>query len=70
MSFNQQQFAAFLPTTQFGRPLYCFDTLASTNATLWNLIDRGARPGTTVIAAQQQAGRGQWGRQWYSPRGG
>lgn len=37
---------------------------------LWNLLDQGAGAGTTVIAAQQQSGRGQWGRQWYSPPGG
>lgn len=37
---------------------------------LWTLLDQGAGAGTTVIAAQQRSGRGQWGRQWYSPPGG
>lgn len=70
MSFDQQQFETSLNTSQFGRPCHFFDILASTNDTLWDLIDQGATPGTAVIAAQQQAGRGQWGRQWQSPLGG
>ncbi len=70
MSFDQQQFNQFLQTRWFGRPLYCFESLASTNSTLWTLIDQGAGSGTAVIAAQQQAGRGQWGRTWHSPPGG
>lgn len=50
--------------------LHIFDTLPSTNQKLWELIDRGAAPGTVVIARQQTSGRGQWGRQWHSPVGG
>lgn len=70
VSFNQLRFETLLNTSQLGRPCYFFDILSSTNDTLWNLIDQGARPGTVVIAAQQQAGRGQWGRKWDSPPGG
>ena len=47
-----------------------FDRLPSTNQTLWELVERGAPPETVVIAAEQSAGRGQWGRQWQSSRGG
>ncbi|MEA5618744.1 biotin--[acetyl-CoA-carboxylase] ligase [Cronbergia sp. UHCC 0137] len=50
--------------------LHIFDSLASTNQTLWELLNQGAKPGTVVIATQQTAGRGQWGRQWVSPTGG
>lgn len=50
--------------------LHLFETLPSTNQTLWELLDRGAMSGTAVIAAQQTAGRGQWGRQWQSSVGG
>lgn len=50
--------------------MHLFETLPSTNQTLWNLIDQGAEPGTVVIATQQTSGRGQWGRQWSSPPGG
>jgi BirA family transcriptional regulator, biotin operon repressor / biotin---[acetyl-CoA-carboxylase] ligase len=50
--------------------IHRFDRLNSTNQTLWELIDQGAVPGTVVIAAEQSSGRGQWGRQWNSSRGG
>jgi BirA family biotin operon repressor/biotin-[acetyl-CoA-carboxylase] ligase len=51
-------------------PLHLFDTLPSTNQTLWELLNQGATAGSIVIAAQQTAGRGQWGRQWQSNVGG
>ncbi len=50
--------------------LQVFDSVPSTNRTLWELINQGAGVGTVVIATQQTAGRGQWGRQWTSPTGG
>ncbi|NJK38116.1 MAG: biotin--[acetyl-CoA-carboxylase] ligase [Oscillatoriales cyanobacterium RM1_1_9] len=50
--------------------LYLFDTVSSTNTTLWELIEAGALGGTVVIATQQTAGRGQWGRRWCSESGG
>lgn len=50
--------------------LHIFETLASTSQTLWDLLAQGATPGTVVIATEQTAGRGQWGRQWQSRRGG
>jgi BirA family biotin operon repressor/biotin-[acetyl-CoA-carboxylase] ligase len=57
--------------------IYLFDAIASTNRTLWELIDQ--RPlntpnplpeGSIVLAAQQHSGKGQWGRQWASAPGG
>ena len=50
--------------------LYYFDRIPSTNQILWELLDRGVHPPLIGIARQQTAGRGQWGRQWHSPRGG
>ncbi|MEO0824875.1 MAG: biotin--[acetyl-CoA-carboxylase] ligase [Cyanobacteria bacterium J06635_15] len=50
--------------------IHGFDQIPSTNAQVWQLIDTGAPSGTVAIAASQTAGRGQWGRQWQSPRGG
>jgi BirA family transcriptional regulator, biotin operon repressor / biotin---[acetyl-CoA-carboxylase] ligase len=50
--------------------LHIFDSVASTNQTLWNLLAQGEQPGCVVIATQQTAGRGQWGRQWVSATGG
>lgn len=49
---------------------HLFDSLDSTNTTAWDLVNQGAPSGTVVIAQTQQAGRGQWGRQWQSPSGG
>jgi BirA family biotin operon repressor/biotin-[acetyl-CoA-carboxylase] ligase len=47
-----------------------FETLVSTNQTLWELMNQGAIAGTGVLALRQESGRGQWGRQWQSPPGG
>ncbi|WP_256871928.1 biotin--[acetyl-CoA-carboxylase] ligase [Nostoc sp. TCL26-01] len=74
VEFNQQKLAAVLQVeSQYSYlpfSLHIFDCVASTNLTLWELIDKGAGAGTVVIATQQTAGRGQWGRQWVSPNGG
>ena len=53
-----------------GFSIRSFHRLPSTNQTLWELVKGGAPPGTVVTAAEQSAGRGQWGRQWQSSRGG
>lgn len=50
--------------------IHYFDSLISTNQTAWELLEQGEPPGTVVIAGQQTAGRGQWGRQWQSSQGG
>ena len=79
MVFNQQQFETALQDARqhlsidrkIQEPsLYIFETLPSTNQTLWELLNQGATVGTVVIAAQQTAGRGQWGRHWESHTGG
>ena len=70
MGFDRTSFDRYLATQTFGRPLHVFERLGSTNTTLWDLMAQGANPGTAVIAAQQDAGRGQWGRTWYSAFGG
>ncbi|GAB4190457.1 MAG: biotin--[acetyl-CoA-carboxylase] ligase [Coleofasciculaceae cyanobacterium] len=85
MGFDRQQFQIALQDVseqlsgqsnalEIGQPqglsLHWFETLLSTNQTLWKLLDWGATSGTVVIASQQTAGRGQWGRQWHSTPGG
>lgn len=62
-----------MPTFWSVRPkfhLHVVDCVASTNTAVWDLLNQGAPAGTTVIARSQNAGRGQWGRQWQSPPGG
>ncbi|AFY68326.1 biotin/acetyl-CoA-carboxylase ligase [Thalassoporum mexicanum PCC 7367] len=48
---------------------YC-DRLDSTNKEAWRLIEKGKGAGLVVIAKEQTAGRGQWGRTWQSNAGG
>lgn len=60
------EFAALRPDWQ----IHIYDTSPSTNLTAWQLVDQGAGAGTVVIAREQTAGRGQWGRPWVSPLGG
>ncbi len=62
-----------LPELSALRPdfqLHLYDQLPSTNQTAWQLIDQGHGAGTVLIAGEQTAGRGQWGRIWTSPPGG
>jgi len=66
LSLPQAAIACGLPTLD----VQIFDTVASTNRALWELLDQGATAGTVAIANQQQAGRGQWGRTWQSSPGG
>ncbi|MBI2833829.1 MAG: biotin--[acetyl-CoA-carboxylase] ligase [Acidobacteria bacterium] len=51
-----------------GRVSY-FSTVASTNDVAAALAAEGAPEGTTVVAGAQTAGRGRYGRAWYSPEG-
>ena len=64
---------AVAPSLKGLRPqfqIHSFDTVASTNQTLWNMAEKGAGAGTVVLAQQQTAGRGQRGRRWVSDPGG
>ena len=85
MGFDRQKFKTALQEVtdqlsvqnnfpRIGQPqgisLHLFETLLSTNQTLWELLAHVATSRTVVIAAQQTAGRGQWGRQWQSTLGG
>lgn len=45
-------------------------SLSSTSQHAWRLVDQGAGAGTVIIAREQKAGQGQWGRTWLSPPGG
>jgi len=58
-----------LATGEPGFEIRLFDTVTSTNATLWELAKAGARQGTVVIADEQTAGHGRRGKPWFSPPG-
>ncbi len=68
----RQKFEATLHTLGVKQlpKLHLFDILPSTNQKLWQLVDQGADEPTLVIASQQSAGKGQWGRNWQSELGG
>ncbi|WP_071187933.1 biotin--[acetyl-CoA-carboxylase] ligase [Trichormus sp. NMC-1] len=74
MEFDQQLLVNTLKAereyTDLPYSLHIFDSLSSTNQTLWELLAQGEKSTCVVIATQQTAGRGQWGRQWVSPTGG
>jgi BirA family biotin operon repressor/biotin-[acetyl-CoA-carboxylase] ligase len=71
---NKQKLEAVLSVegknTDLPFSLHIFETVASTNKTLWELLSK--KPGLryVVIAAEQTAGRGQWGRSWVSGQDG
>ena len=50
--------------------IYIFDELKSTNTTLKEMADLGAKEGTIIIAHKQTEGRGTQGRKFYSPLNG
>ncbi len=50
--------------------LFIFDCLTSTNTKLWELIDNGSKLPIGAIAQEQTAGKGQWGHNWVSTKGG
>lgn len=54
---------------QFGTPIRYFHEIGSTNDEAGRLAEEGAGEGTTVVAAAQSAGRGRFGRTWFSPPG-
>src|SRR5918993_148389 len=53
----------------FGTRLRYFHEIGSTNDEAGRLAEDGAPEGTTVVAGSQRAGRGRFGRTWFSPPG-
>src|SRR5512140_1081597 len=53
-----------LKTDHFGRKIYTFETIDSTNNCARALAGCWAEEGTVIIAEQQTAGRGRLGRSW------
>lgn len=51
----------------FGDPIFFLTETRSTNDVAGALAERGASEGTTVFASSQSAGRGRFGRTWFSP---
>lgn len=62
-------FRTGLRTEVFGRKIYTFDTIDSTNSCARTLAACWADEGTVVIADEQTAGRGRLGRSWHAAPG-
>jgi BirA family biotin operon repressor/biotin-[acetyl-CoA-carboxylase] ligase len=58
-----------LPTRHVGRRVLVYNRLGSTNDVANELAPDPAHAGTAVVAWEQTAGRGQYGRSWVSPPG-
>jgi len=58
-----------LTTKRFGRKIFTFDSIDSTNACAKALAGCWAAEGTVVLAEYQTAGRGRLGRSWHSNPG-
>ncbi|MBN1253731.1 MAG: biotin--[acetyl-CoA-carboxylase] ligase [Deltaproteobacteria bacterium] len=58
-----------LGTEQFGKSLYVFPQVDSTNVVAFRLALNGAQEGAVVVAESQTKGKGRLGRRWESPVG-
>ncbi len=54
----------------FGRRIFRYETIGSTNEALKELAQQGAGPGTIVVSKVQTKGKGRIQRTWESPGGG
>ena len=61
--------APFLSNSKFSKNIYVFEILESTNNTAKEMARDGAVHGTVVLANAQTAGRGQFGKAFFSPLG-
>ncbi|HEY7535484.1 MAG TPA: biotin--[acetyl-CoA-carboxylase] ligase [Thermodesulfobacteriota bacterium] len=58
-----------LKTKTFGKTIYSFEEIGSTNEVAYELARNGALEGTIIIADSQTKGRGRLKRRWISPPG-
>ncbi|MBN2031533.1 biotin--[acetyl-CoA-carboxylase] ligase [bacterium] len=58
-----------LKTDAFGREVYAFGKIDSTNRIAKDLAKAGKPEGTLIYAEEQTHGQGRWGKSWYSPWG-
>src|ERR1700754_2256535 len=58
-----------LPTRHIGRRVFYYEQLPSTFAVAAALATDPVNDGAAVLAREQTAGRGQYGRSWHCPPG-
>lgn len=66
MSLTKESLSAGLTTSMFGRKLFVFETIDSTNACAKTLAEAGMTEGAVVLAEFQSSGRGRQDRTWES----
>lgn len=59
-----------LKTKIFGKQVYYFDSIDSTQNQAMKIASDKANNGTVIIAEKQTSGKGRLGRKWISPKGG
>ena len=67
---NLEKFQECLSTKRFGRCVFFSRKVKSTSDWAKKLAKMGAEEGTVTVAETQTGGRGRFGREWASPRGG
>lgn len=58
-----------LTTKIFGKKVYSYRKVGSTNLLGFRLAENEAEEGTVIVADEQSKGKGRMGRSWYSPPG-
>jgi len=69
-AFSVERFRSLLSTELFGRDLRYQPVVGSTTDVVRALIGAGGAHGTLVVADEQRAGKGRFGRRWLTPPGG
>jgi len=67
--YSKEELQNGLNTRIFGKKIFIYDSIDSTNACAKTLASTGAEEGTVVIAEYQTAGHGRLGRIWHSESG-
>ena len=67
--YSKEELQNGLRTHIFGKKIFTYDSIDSTNACAKTLASMGAEEGTVVIAEYQTAGRGRLGRTWQAESG-
>ncbi len=66
---NLEDLIGNIETNLVGRNVRFFESVTSTNEIARKLAKEGAQDGTVVVAGTQTAGRGRYGRSWFSAPG-
>ena len=66
---SEADIRATLRTRTFGRTVYAFDKIDSTNVYARSLRESDSAHGTLIVADEQTAGKGRQGRVWKSQKG-